>query len=96
MSGIEIDQSDLELLGDLGLARADLIQAGLISNPQLTFYAPNGPVAFKNNAQFNGAIYANDIVLKNNLHVVYDPRVDQIVGFGPVTLQTESWTETTH
>jgi cobalt-zinc-cadmium efflux system outer membrane protein len=32
-----------ELLADLGMARADLIQAGLISNPQLTFYAPNGP-----------------------------------------------------
>jgi hypothetical protein len=66
------------------------------NNTSTLIYAPNGPVAFKNNAQFNGAIYANDIVLKNNLHVVYDPRVDQIVGFGPVTLQTESWTETTH
>src|SRR5262245_40734112 len=32
----------LELLGDMGLARADLIQAGLISNPQLTFLAPSG------------------------------------------------------
>jgi hypothetical protein len=66
------------------------------SNTSTLIYAPNGPVAFKNNTDFYGAVYANDIVLKNNLHVVYDPRVDQIVGYGPVTLQTESWTETTH
>lgn len=65
------------------------------NNTATLIYAPNGPVAFKNNAEFDGAVYANDIVLKNNLHVVYDPLVDQIVGFGPVTLQTESWTETT-
>jgi hypothetical protein len=24
---------------------------------------------------------------------VYDQRVEQIVGFGPVTLETESWVE---
>jgi hypothetical protein len=64
-------------------------------NTATLIYAPNGPVAFKNNADFDGAVYANDIVLKNNLNVVYDARVDQIVGFGPVTLQTESWVETT-
>jgi hypothetical protein len=58
-------------------------------------YAPNGPVAFKNNADFLGAVYANDIVLKNNQTTTYDPRVDQIVGFGPVTLEQESWIETT-
>ena len=60
------------------------------NNTATLIYAPNGPVAFKNNAEFDGAVYANDIVLKNNLHVVYDPRVDQIVGFRPGTLQTES------
>lgn len=32
----------LELLGDMGLARADLITAGMISNPQLTFLVPSG------------------------------------------------------
>jgi hypothetical protein len=64
-------------------------------NTATLIYAPNGPVAFKNNADFIGAVYANDIVLKNNLKVIYDARVDQIVGFGPVTLQTESWQETT-
>src|SRR5205814_2840092 len=63
------------------------------NNTATLIYAPNGPVAFKNNADFVGAVYANDIVLKNNLHVIYDPRVDQIVGFGPVTLQPESWAE---
>ena len=65
-------------------------------NTATLIYAPNGPVAFKNSAQFNGAVYANDIVLKNNLDVVYDARVDQLIGFGDVTLETESWVETTH
>jgi hypothetical protein len=65
------------------------------SNTATLIYAPNGPVAFKNSAEFDGAVYANSIVLKNNLDVVYDPRVEQIIGAGPVTLQTESWRETT-
>ena len=62
-------------------------------NTATLLYAPNGPVSFKNNADFNGAVYANDIVLKNNMNLVYDERVEQIVGFGPVTLETESWIE---
>jgi hypothetical protein len=64
-------------------------------NTATLLYAPNGPVAFKNNADFLGAVYANDIVLKNNQTTVYDERVDQIIGFGPVTLEQESWVETT-
>ena len=62
-------------------------------NTATLLYAPNGPVSFKNNAQFSGAVYANDIVLKNNQVVVYDERVAQLVGFGPVTLEPESWLE---
>jgi hypothetical protein len=62
-------------------------------NTATLIYAPNGPVAFKNNADFDGAVYANDIVLKNNQTVTYDARVDQIIGFGPVTLDRESWVE---
>jgi hypothetical protein len=64
-------------------------------NTATLIYAPNGPVAFKNSAQFDGAVYANGIVLKNNMDLVYDQRVDQIVGGGDVTLETESWIETT-
>jgi hypothetical protein len=64
-------------------------------NTATLLFAPNGPIAFKNNAEFVGAVYGNDIVLKNNQETYYDGRVDQIVGFGPVTLQQESWTETT-
>jgi hypothetical protein len=62
-------------------------------NTATLLYAPNGPVSFKNNAEFNGAVYANDIVLKNNMELIYDERVEQVVGFGPVTLETESWIE---
>ncbi|HEX5614816.1 MAG TPA: polymer-forming cytoskeletal protein [Acidimicrobiia bacterium] len=64
-------------------------------NVATLIYAPNGPVAFKNNAEFTGAVYSNDIVLKNNQSVVYDARVEQIVGFGPVTLSRDSWLEVT-
>ncbi len=63
------------------------------SNTAVLLYAPNGPVAFKNNAQFNGAVYANNIQVKNNMSLAYDPRVDQIVGFGDVTLDIKSWME---
>ena len=33
--------------------------------------------------------------MKNNQVTTYDPRVEQIVGFGPVTLEQESWQELT-
>lgn len=56
-------------------------------------YAPNGPCAFKNSADFFGAVYCNDIVLKNNMTLIYDARVEQIVGFGDVTLEVESFLE---
>ncbi|MGQ0825742.1 MAG: hypothetical protein ACT4OX_12095 [Actinomycetota bacterium] len=62
-------------------------------NTATLVYAPNGPVAFKNNADFVGAVYANNIVMKNNQTTTYDARVDQIIGFGPVTLERESWVE---
>lgn len=64
-------------------------------NTAVVLYAPNGPVAFKNNADFLGAVYANNIQVKNNMNVVYDPRVDQIVGFGPTTLDIDLWLECT-
>lgn len=56
-------------------------------------YAPNGPVAFKNNADFLGAVYAKGIELKNNMDLTYDARIEQIVGFGEVTLEVEQWLE---
>ena len=65
------------------------------SNTAVLLFAPNGPVAFKNNAQFNGAVYANNIQVKNNMNMAYDPRIDQIVGFGDVTLDINSWMECT-
>jgi Tfp pilus assembly protein PilE len=65
------------------------------SNTAALLFAPNGPIAFKNNAQFNGAVYANNIQVKNNMSLAYDPRVDQIVGFGTVTLDINSWMECT-
>lgn len=64
-------------------------------NTATLLYAPNGPISFKNNADFLGAVYGKNIVLKNNMNLTYDARVDQIVGFGPVTLDQESWVETT-
>jgi hypothetical protein len=63
------------------------------SNTAVLLYAPNGPVSFKNNADFQGAVYANNIQVKNNMNVTYDQRLDQIVGFGTATLQIEDWRE---
>jgi hypothetical protein len=62
-------------------------------NTAVLLYAPNGPVSFKNSADFLGAVYANNIQVKNNMNVVYDPRVSQIVGFGEVTLDIDLWLE---
>ena len=64
-------------------------------NTAVLLYAPNGPVGFKNNAEFHGAIYANNIQVKNNMTVVYDPTVEQTVGFGEVTLDITQWLECT-
>lgn len=63
------------------------------SNTAVLLYAPNGPVAFKNNAEFHGAVYANNIQIKNNMNVAYDPRIGQIVGFGDATLDITDWQE---
>jgi hypothetical protein len=63
------------------------------NNTAVLLYAPNGPVAFKNNADFQGAVYASNIQIKNNMNVIYDQRLDQIVGFGSATLQIEEWRE---
>ncbi len=63
------------------------------ANTAVLLYAPNGPVAFKNNAQFLGAVYASNIQVKNNMDIVYDPRVNQIVGFGSITLDIDLWLE---
>lgn len=62
-------------------------------NAAVLLYAPNGPIAFKNNADFQGAIYANNIQVKNNMDVSYDPRLEQIVGFGTSTLTITDWQE---
>jgi len=61
-------------------------------------YAPLGPCAEKNNPgnnsdTFDGAVYCNNIVMKNNQNITYDARVDRIIGFGPVTLVRQSWQE---
>lgn len=61
-------------------------------------YAPVGPCAMKNNPgnntdTFDGAVYCNNIVMKNGQNITYDARVDRIVGFGPVTLARKSWQE---
>lgn len=56
-------------------------------------YAPNGPVAIKNNQEQFGAIYGDSIQIKNNQMMTYDARVDRVVGFGDVGLAQVSWKE---
>jgi hypothetical protein len=68
-------------------------------NTATLMYAPVGPCALKNSSggsggdNFDGAIYCNNIVMKNNQNITYDPRVDRIVGFGATTLVRQSWQE---
>ena len=56
-------------------------------------YAPYGPVAVKNNQVQYGAVYADAIEIKNNQTLVYDSRVQHVVGFGGVTYEVLSWIE---
>ena len=56
-------------------------------------YAPNGPVAFKNNATFNGAVYSSNVQVKNNMELDYDERVAAVAGFGDGRMEQQSWDE---
>ncbi len=73
--------------------RSDDVTTG--DNVAVLMYAPNGPVAFKNSAEFHGAVVANNIQIKNGMNLTYDPRVGQIVGFGATTLDIDVWLECT-
>ena len=56
-------------------------------------YSPYGPVAVKNNQIQFGAIYADNIVIKNNQSMTYDSRIDRVAGFGPETYVVQTWLE---
>lgn len=56
-------------------------------------YSPYGPVAVKNNQIQFGAIYADNIVIKNNQAMTYDSRIERVAGFGPVTYTVQTWLE---
>jgi Flp pilus assembly pilin Flp len=56
-------------------------------------FAPYGPVAVKNNQVQYGAIYADAIEIKNNQSLIYDSRIQNVVGFGGVTYEVLSWIE---
>jgi hypothetical protein len=56
-------------------------------------YAPFGPVAVKNNQVQYGAVYADAIEIMNNQELIYDARIQHVVGFGGVTYEVLSWIE---
>ena len=64
----------------------------------LLYAGPSGKLAFKNNCngagctQFDGALYANSMDLKNGFNVVYDSRIERVLGFGQ-SLQQTLWQE---
>lgn len=64
-------------------------------NTAVLLYAPNGPVAYKNNAAFHGAVYSSNVQVKNNMELHYDARVAAIAGFGEGRLAQQSWNECT-
>jgi hypothetical protein len=62
-------------------------------NTAVLVYAPFGPVAVKNNQIEFGAIYANNILVKNNEAMTYDSRIERVVGFGDETYDVQQWLE---
>ena len=62
-------------------------------NTAVLLYAPNGGIAMKNNAAFQGAVYGLNVQFKNNMELDYDSRVSQVVGFGENTLTITNWRE---
>lgn len=62
-------------------------------NTAVLIYAPYGPVAIKNNEVQYGAIYSENIQIKNNQTMTYDSRIERVAGFGPVTYEVETWLE---
>lgn len=56
-------------------------------------YADLGPVAIKNNQAACGSVISEGILVKNNQTLTYDPRLDRILGFGPVTYEVARWEE---
>lgn len=77
--------------GDCAIGFKNNFQA--TDNTATLIYAPNGPAAFKNNANFDGSVYAANIQVKNNMNITYDSRLQRLVGFGPVTYQIMRWLE---
>ncbi|MGH2830090.1 MAG: hypothetical protein ACRDJM_06360 [Actinomycetota bacterium] len=67
--------------------------AQVSSDVALLAYAPYGPVAIKNNAEQFGAVYGQNIQIKNNQTLTYDARIERLVGFGAVTLEPSEWRE---
>ena len=56
-------------------------------------YADKGPVAVKNNSNFCGSVQSDGIIVKNNQTLLYDPRANQDIGFGSISLVTGRWEE---
>ncbi len=63
------------------------------TNTAVLVYSPYGPVAIKNNQDYFGSIYSDDIIIKNNQTLTYDARVERVVGFGDATYVVEQWLE---
>ena len=56
-------------------------------------YAPNGPIAMRDNTGIRGAIYGEGVKLTDNILVTFDSRVQTAVGFGDVALTQTKWVE---
>ena len=47
----------------------------------------------KNNQAACGRVISDGILIKNNQTLTYDPRVDNVLGFGPVVYEVTRWEE---
>jgi len=65
-----------------------------VTSDVATIFYTTGKMAFKNSDNHgNGALYAGNMDVKNGFQVIYDSRVERIVGFGDTSLVRYSWEE---
>lgn len=64
-----------------------------VTNEAAVLFYSTGLIDVKNNLDEQGAVYSGAIAVKNNMDVVYDPRVERSLGFGDVKYDRVSWQE---
>ncbi len=86
---------DGEFQSDQATPCAIGVRDGVIvpASTAMLVYAPNGPIAMRDNTGIRGAIYGEGVKLTDNILVTYDSRISSTVGFGDTALTQTKWVE---